>query len=287
MARMTAFAKPSATAPLWTRARAMYARALAAIGDAASIAMRAALPKSLRRQIIAWLCPLEHVVRKLLLAEAAEIYRAAKACANGGPRLVHIPLRGMAHHVRALHFSSQREEGREEGRTAGRNMPSMRALHRPLPPPLGAGDASSFAPARSIDVGRPETWRATFSFALPRDPHRVPDSRAPRIRAPWGPTPPPAPGPERIARVIKAEDAPFCLARRFEALRRVLENPRPYAERLARLLARELRRFRQIVRRAVLAPCRSNGYDPDDPRLGIDAMGAGFVRSEIGFADSS
>ena len=283
---MTAFAEPLPTEPLWTRARAMYARALAAIGDAASIAMLAALPKSLRRQIIAWLCPLEHVVRKLLLAEAAEIYRAAKACANGGPRLVHIPLRGMAHHVRALHFSSQREEGREEGRTAGRNMPSMRALHRPLPPPLGAGDASSFAPARSIDVGRPETWRVDFSFALPRDPHAVPDARAPRIRALWGAASQPA-GSAVSKAASQKEPAPLRIALRFEALRRVLENPRPYAERLARLLARAVRRFRQIVRRAVLAPCRSNGYDPDDPRLGIDAINAAYSAPEASPPDSS
>jgi hypothetical protein len=250
------------TEPLWTRARAMYARAVAAIGDAASIAMLQMLPRSLRRRIIAWLCPLEHVVRKLLLVEACEIHGAERALAAGAIRIERIPLRGMA-----------------QSWTAG--------LQTRMCSDITKRCASEDARSKR-DLACPETWRARFSFALPRDPHVVPDSRAPRIRALWGPTSPPPPEPPpRTPRISRSEDAPFRLARRFEALRRVLENPRAYAERLAHVLAREVRRFGQIARRCAIAPCRSNDYDPDDPRLGIDAMGAGFVRSETAFSDSS
>lgn len=71
---------PSLTAnPLWTRARAMFARALAALGAISAIAARRTLTPEVRRQIVAWLAPLEHIVRKLLLAEAAPLRQSAKA----------------------------------------------------------------------------------------------------------------------------------------------------------------------------------------------------------------
>ena len=54
----------------------MFARAVAAIGDAAAIARLKELSPALRRRIVAWLCPLENIVRKLLLAQAAELRRA-------------------------------------------------------------------------------------------------------------------------------------------------------------------------------------------------------------------
>ena len=67
----------------------------------------------------------------------------------------------------------------------------------------------------------------------------------------------------------------------------MLDDPLPHAQRLARLLAREVRRFRQVVQRYVMAPCRSNDYDRNDPRLGIDAMGAAFNAPEAFPPDSS
>jgi hypothetical protein len=280
---------PSLTAePLWTRVRATFARAAAAIGAPAAIALLTSLRADLRRQIIAWLCPLEHVVRKLLLAEAAELHRAECARATRAVRIEYIRSRGTAQHWQTPRPSSHREEGREEGRTTGRAVESTRAPSRPLPlpPPPGAGDARSLAQLSSYDLQRPETWRAQFSFALPRDPHLVPNAHAPRIRALWGDPPATRPARERTPRPVTEEDAPFRLARRFEALRRVLENPRPHAERLARLMARAVRRFPEIVRRYLFAPARTNDYDPADARLGIDAMGCAFTAPEA-FPDSS
>jgi hypothetical protein len=90
-------ASPSLIAdPLWRRARAMFARALAAIGDIAIIAALKTLAPDVRRQIVAWLAPLEHIVRKLLLAEAAALHRRERARAKPSVRIEVVPLRGMA-----------------------------------------------------------------------------------------------------------------------------------------------------------------------------------------------
>jgi hypothetical protein len=139
----------------------------------------------------------------------------------------------------------------------------------------------------------PETWNARFSFAPPRDPFAVPEARAPRIRALWGePTPKmsdahaPVAAEPPTALDARVCHSPFGLARRFEALRRVLENPRPHVERLARVLARAVRRFPEIVRKFVLAPARTNDYDPDDPRLAIEAI-ARALDAPDAFRDSS
>jgi hypothetical protein len=253
MTAMSAIAAPLIAEPLWARARAMFARAVVAIGDAAAIAILQQLPRPLRRRIVAWLAPLEHIVRKLLLAEAAALRRAPNWTAGLRPALAQVP----------------------QSRSA-----ALRAA-------CAAGAArSNLQPSRVFDPSRPETWPACFSFALPRDPLAVPDARAPRIRALWVPSPPPAP-PQRAPRASNETDTPFRLARRFEALRRVLENPLPHAQRLARLLARAVRRFPEIVQRCVLAPARTGDYDREDPRLGVDAITQSWGAPKAFAPDSS
>jgi hypothetical protein len=257
MLRMTSI--PFTAEPLWTRARAMFTRAVAAIGDASSIAVLKALPRMLRRQIVAWLYPLESIVRRLLIAEAAALHRA------DGRRTRRSSIQTVQ--VRSL--------GLAQSWTAGLQTRTNSVV---------AGKCASEDARSKIDRARPESWRASFSFALPRNPHFVPNSRAPRIRALWGPTPPEP--PPRAPRILKPGDAPFLLARRFEALRRVLADPRPYAERLARILAREVRRYSAVVRRAVLAGPRTDDFDPSDPGLSLDALGAAFDAPEA-FKDTS
>jgi hypothetical protein len=261
MPRMTDTAAPN-TEPLWTRARAMYARAIAAVGNPAAIAVMQMLERVVRRQIIAWLCPLECIVRRLLLAEAAELRRAERTRTEHGPRIVRVPLRGKAQHW--------------QGGSA--------SLQARIPPAV-AEKCEPEGSRSHLDKSRPEKWRARFSFALPRNPHFVPNARAPRIRALWGPYTP-SPEPPRALRVIKPEDAPFRLARRFEALRRVLDDPRPYAERLVRLLVREARRVPRLVMRYVLSGPRTDAFDPNDPRLSLDALGAAFNAPDA-FKDTS
>jgi hypothetical protein len=239
-------------APLWQRARAALARAFAALGGSAAIALINALTPALRRRIVAWLCPLENVVRKLLLAEAGEITRNEREQRERGPRAISIALRGIA-----LHGTPRKGSAALLRRTASK------------------AEGAAGAARSSLDLSNPETWPARFSLAPPRDPRAVPEASAPRIRSLWGPLPlPPPPPPPR--RAASAESAAFRLARRFEALRRVLEDPLPHARRLARLLQRLERRFPEVIARYALAPARVGDFDAADPRLSTDAYGAGF-----------
>jgi hypothetical protein len=251
MPRMTEIA--ATTEPLWIRARAMFARAVTAIGNPAAIAVMAQLSKTLRRDIIAWLAPLECIVRRLLIADASELQRVEVRAPNCAPRVEMIQLRslGLAHHAPS---GSARPEAAQCARS-------------PKTPP-GA--------ARSLDTSHPESWSARFSYALPRDTRLAPNPNAPRIRALWGPYTPPPETPSRTPRAISEEHAPFRLARRLEALRRVLADPRPHAERLARLLARQARRIPRLVQRYVWAGARTDDVDPADPRLSLDALAAAF-----------
>ncbi|HET9231698.1 MAG TPA: hypothetical protein VFO00_10455, partial [Vitreimonas sp.] len=147
-------------------------------------------------------------------------------------------------------------------------------------------DARPESARSKLDRATPETWRVQFGFALPRNTRFVPNSRAPRIRDPWGPDTPPTSTPERMPRIVRAEDAPFRLACRLEALRRMLENPMPHAERLLRVLIREARRAPQLIQRYALATAHTNEYDKQDHRLGIDVYGA-CIDAPVAFSDSS
>jgi hypothetical protein len=229
---------PPPTQALWERARASYARAVAAIGEPAAVAALAALSRDLRRIIIGWVARLEHVVRKLLLAEAGRLFET-----NGLPALCRPPFRGEVRKERAARM-------------------------------------------RHLDSTRPETWPARFRFALPRDPRAVPDARAPRIRALWDDAPSCAPPPTRLARLPERQDIAVRLARRLEAMRRVLVDPMPIAQRLARGLYRLARRYPEATLRFAASPSRVNAYDPFDPRLGVDATGAGFYGAHC-FRDTS
>lgn len=211
--------------PLWLRTRAMFARAVSAIGSPAAVAAIARLTRTLRCDIAAWLCPLENIVRKLLLAEAASGAAAYEST-------------GQARAFRPRRAPSDR---RETARAA-------------------------------MDSARPETWPARFSMAPPRDPRLVANDRAPRIRPLWD-QPPARPSPPRPRPPVDAEGA-FRLARRLEALRRVLEDPLAHARRLARLLSRLRRRYPEAAARLATAQTRACAIDREDPRLCVEAAGA-------------
>ncbi|MBK6704023.1 MAG: hypothetical protein IPG56_09915 [Caulobacteraceae bacterium] len=121
---------------------------------------------------------------------------------------------------------------------------------------------------RAVDLAHPETWSAPFALALPRDTRRVRDCNAPRIRDLWAPSPRPIEPPPRAPQ--RQRSTPFCIARRFEALRRVLNDPSPHIRRLAIAQSRALKRAPEVVSRYALVAPRRYGYDPVDVRLPID-----------------
>lgn len=153
-----------------------------------------------------------------------------------------------------------------------------RIIHIPLRPGLVIVNPPRKRPPRSprpLDLAHPETWSASFALALPRDPRLVPDRCAPRIRALWGANsrfvePPPAARRDR-------GPTPYRIARRFEALRRVLNDPAPHVRRLATAQHRALARSPNVVSRYALIGPRRSGYDPADERLPIDIMSAALM----------
>jgi hypothetical protein len=226
------------TAPLWDRLRATFARVIAAIGAPAAIAVMTLTSRKARLDILRQLVMLENLVRKMLFADAAALPPPE---APRGPQLIRVPLRPGLVIV---------------------NPPQRRRARRT---------------PRQIDLTRPETWSAPFALAMPRDPRLVPDHRAPRIRALWDETPRrPAPEPKRRA-PPQRHAAPFRIARRFEALRRVLEDPTPHVRRLAAAHRRALRRSPEIVADYALRATRRSGYDPADVRLPVDIASAALI----------
>mgnify|MGYP001177782819 CR=1 FL=1 len=239
---------PPDTTQLWERLRALFARVIAAIGAPAILAALTLAP-GMRTEIVRQLALVEVLARKLLLADAAA---SLPAPAHRGPRLVITPLRASG-------------------------LYTLTPTRRRVRPP---------ARARVIDQSNPDTWPARFALALPRDPRVVQERRAPRIRALWGETrslpPPPAPQPAPPQRQTEA----FRIARRAEALRRLLNNPAPHARRLARARGLGVARSREIITRyALRAPRRFVG-DSHDPRLTIDIFSVA-ISAQAALADTS
>jgi hypothetical protein len=211
---------------LWARVRAMFARAADELGGPATIAALAApmrpLNRGLRRSIVRWLVRLEHIVRKLLFAEAARLPPAADA--------------GVGAIALSAHCS---------GRAAAAQPP--------------------------IDLRDPESWQVRFSLAIARDSGVQPETWAPRGLSDDCPARASTPRP-----ALKHEAA-FRLARRFEALRRVLTHPAPYAMRLARIMRRLVRHSADAPQCYAAAVSRVEWFDRDDPRLPTDAYAAAFA----------
>ncbi|HYD89121.1 MAG TPA: hypothetical protein VEA80_16710 [Vitreimonas sp.] len=215
---MNVIADPTNLAPLWARVRAIFARAAGALGGAATIAAHTTLARRRRREIVGWIALLEHLVRKLLFAEAARVPR-------------------------------EPEPSRSAGLQAGPSTsPAAQASVQPRS-------------RRTIDPTAPKTWPVRFSYAPPRDPAGAREARSPRLQA----------------RAPNKEERPLRLARRFEALRRVLQNPQPYALRLAHRLRRLARRLPETLMRYALAPARTNWVDPADPLAGLHCSGAALA----------
>lgn len=220
---------PSAIAALWSRARAMFARASAIIGSAQTLAAIAALTRTRRREIACWLGLAESIVRKLIFAEASVL---------------------------------KREPEQRITPNAGR----------------AAAAKDHTKPARQIDLDQPSTWPARFAFAPPRDPLAVPESRAPRIRALWGPT---APAPPQRRAPAHSTPTTMRFAFRLEALRRVFADPAPYARRLARIFHRLSRRHPEAAHRYAIASARPHGVDLGDPRLIVEVIAVALAAAAV------
>jgi len=254
-------ANPATIANLWQRLRSMMTRASVLVGALPALAALASLTRDRRREIACCITRLEAIARKLIFVAAAELHCAER----DGAKPTRGPLLEIVTPAPASWSAGLRPASAAEAKSQ-----------------CAPGGARSNLPA--FDPTQPETWRVRFSLAPPRDEAAVPESRAPRIRALWGPTPalpPPASSqPRDIA------PAPRRLALRFEALRRVIADPAPYARRLARLLPRLCRRFPSAAGRYAIAIGRPYAGDEGDPRLMLEAIALALAAAAL-FVNSS
>jgi hypothetical protein len=240
---MQIVADPATQAALWKRARSMCARAVAAVGEPASLATRNGLSRQAKHDIAVWLARLESIVRKLLLALATALLSEARDLGNAG-----------AHGLRP------------------RTGPSLQA-HAPQARPEAARS--------TLDLSAPETWSARFALATPRDPRAIPESHAPRIRSLWNEAPPPAASPQTEPRARHVTEPALRFAFRLEALKRVLADPIPYARRLACIFTRLLRRYPEAAHRYAIAPARPHAFDEGDPRLIVDVLSLAMAAAHL------
>ena len=126
--------------------------------------------------------------------------------------------------------------------------------------------------ARRIGSEKPETRSTPFSLRLPREP-RAARRRTARPHNFWHASTPTLPSAANIAR-------------RIEALRHVLNDPAPFARRLARMLTNALVHLARMVTRCVLFSPRRHVADPQYPSISRDVV-ANALAATAGFLDSS
>jgi hypothetical protein len=217
-------AHPDPIAALWREARSWLADALCAFGEPVEIAC--SLAREARAALKRRLLRIETLLMKLLLIEASRV--------------------------------------RAKASLASRRRP-LRAQAR-----AGAGGAAPVAAAE--DPARPETWRVRFRLGIPPDPKppaRPRDTGGPRIRDLGRPLlvrdiwreqsrrqlcARLHPEPDAEAAQARAAAKSRKLARRLEALRRVLANPRAAVAALARRLSALGCAAYAAARRIALAP---------------------------------
>lgn len=195
---------PDLVPRLWIAARAMFARMRDAIGEAASIAARAALSREERRVIRKWLAPLEAMARKVVLIHALELAERgargethASAPASAPPAVTLItlpppPVRILTHAAAALPLPARQHT----------RAPALRLWPRTPASPVHARDVGPNLLLRDVQRDRAR-------LALARQLAAARRKRTPE--------------PQR-------------LARRIDALARILNRPLAAARRLVRVL---------------------------------------------------
>jgi hypothetical protein len=215
---------PRDTPTLWQRAKAMFSATLEKVSALASLAQRHALSRPERHDILTRLVPVEKLTRALLAVEAAVflLMTPAGMKLRRAARIMAMPSRTPPEPVRHVLYGGW----------------NYQRTPFPVPPPAAP------IPARKSDPQDPSTWRCTFTAARWINPHDD-TSKSTRFRKKPGPRPrlisfdelvSPAKPPPRKA-TTREEGAGAPLARRIEALSRVLENPDRAIRRIARLFA--------------------------------------------------
>lgn len=239
---------------LWDSARWFMRWLVAVCGTPCDIVALAVLTRKERRGIFYWLRPVEAIVRRLLVAEAV---RMAAHLPRGKPARCRPPRPPM----RRIAFQNPEESTAWTvrfsvlGRTGKPSAPRRR-LRRgrwQRPPAPGPCD-NEFERMRRLHErleaqARPAAPGRTFVI-VPGPP----------------PTAPAPPGPASAPLY-----SPWPTAERIETIRRVLEDPAPHVERLARRLARRRGGDKERIARACRPP-------PDRGKYSIRKFGETSIR---------
>jgi hypothetical protein len=212
---------------LWLIAREMLTLATLALGAPGLIAAIERLTAKSRRDILDWLAPLELLVRKLLLLEAAKLPRLAEP--RRTPRRLTLRL--------ALSLMRKRKTKKH---IEDPNRPATWRVSFALPLPRERRYTPPPHKARISVLGRPVLVSEIHA-------EQAKQARANAVAA---------------CRAERAKNAARRLAQRFEAVRRVIADPAPHAARLARKLHRvgkDIVRVAQTLARAP-SPRRNRGF---------------------------
>jgi hypothetical protein len=213
------------TRDLWESARYLLRWLVSVCGDPCALVGGGWLSRKDRREILHWLRPVEAIVRRLLVAEAAQIAQTLQPDKENAAAVKSAPYPGDSPAARprfcrvhspdpekpaswSVRFSVYGKGERPPAGRAALPGPRIRTLG---PDPL-ANVLSAVARAEAAARHRArvaEMFRDTLS-----------------------------PQAERPKASLRAGN-PWNLARRIEALARVLENPQTYARRLARRLRKQ------------------------------------------------
>lgn len=234
---------------LWETARWFMRWLLAICGGPSEIAAVNVLARRERRDILHWLRPVEALVRRLLVAEAARLAADLPADRPGQGESDAPPLPRRRTAVHARHAPAPDPEHPEQW--AVRFSLSARDGARPA-----ARRRASRARVRPPAPGRCDNEFETLRRMLERMWKKPPpppggDSAPP----PWAAEAMPA-TPRETANLFRA----LPLARRIEAVRRVLDDREPDVTRLARLLARRRSADIERIRRACRPPPERSPY---------------------------
>jgi hypothetical protein len=221
---------------LWERAKVMFGRVIAHIGSTATFSQRMRLTRTEKKEVLGWLEPVEKLARSCLL-------------------------------VRAFNFLMMTPQGRK----LLRETPKMAMPEPPKPPgqqntrstkiPLGgwhthAPYARVLAERRKLEEQRaaeraardrydPQNWGGGFrviGWNFPEDETRAPQKKMPQwaqlLRMSLDNTPLTPAIARPLPKTEEKERPALILARRIEALARVIEKPERAIHRLARFIAR-------------------------------------------------
>jgi len=240
---------PINTAELWPIARNLLTKMTVALGAPGLIAAIEVLTQRTRRDILDWLAPFELFVRKLLLAEAAKLPRPTD---HEPPKLTELQ----------------------------RNIKRLDRIENPKPQPQRR------ASLHVVEPNRPSTWRVSFALVIPRDrTQHTPSNRFDNLRMRILDLGSPAFFAEMwrdeaerqkyeaklAAKEKRKANRARRLAERFEALRRVIEDPAPHVERLAQKIWRRRAHAAWKARRLATqkSPRRCRAF-PNDALLFAD-----------------